>query len=418
MKVHLLYTRREFLRSGVLVAVSTMMPRFLVDFATAAATGTAGKTSDERVLVVIQLAGGNDALNTVIPYTDESYYMMRPRLGIPRAGLIPVNDAVGFHASLKDLHAMYDRGLVAVVEGVGYPNPNRSHFRSMEIWHTASDSNVVLATGWIGRYLDAACGDSCDPTAALAVGSERPQAFYGRRGLGVAVASPERFAWPQGPDGATRQRFQALNEPSQSPQNHSLDFIRHVMADALISADKIHDVAKRYKGGITYPAWPFASNLRTIASMIAGGLPAKIYFTSLSGFDTHANQLNTHARLLKEFSESTAAFMADLERQHNADRVLIMTFSEFGRRVAENASGGTDHGTAESLFIIGKGIRPGFAGKRPSLSNLDNGDLIFTTDFRSVYATVLEDWLGAASRAVLPREFPKLPLIATPARKS
>lgn len=202
-----------------------------------------------------------------------------------------------------------------------------------------------------------------------------------------------------------------MNSAAKETQNASLDFVRHVMADAVLSAEKIQTVTKRYKSRVTYPNTQFASDLRNIAMMIAGGLPTKIYFVSLSGFDTHANQLNVHSRLLKEFAEGISAFITDLEQQGQSERMLVLTFSEFGRRVAENASGGTDHGTAEPVFIIGPGVRAGLHGRRPSLTNLDNGDLVFTTDFRSIYATVIEDWLGANARLILGHDFPKTSLV-------
>jgi uncharacterized protein (DUF1501 family) len=409
MKVKYLYTRREFLRSTSIIALGAVIPRFLTQLAAAAEGAGAARNPAERILVVIQLGGGNDGLNTVVPYADDAYYRVRPTLGLKPNEVIRVDDHIGFHPSLKALKELYDQGKVTIIEGVGYPNPNRSHFRSMEIWHTATDSNLVSATGWIGRYLDAQCPKGCDPTIALAVGDQRPQAFFGRRSLGVAVADPNRFAWPAGPDGANVEVFRKLNAPDLGARNSNLDFIRHVMADAVLSADKVQEVARRYKGGIDYPNDPFAANLRTVAAMIAGGLPARVYFVSLSGFDTHANQLNTQARLLQQFANGVAAFQADLEKQGNADRVVTMVFSEFGRRVQENANGGTDHGTAEPMFVIGKNIRAGLNGKRPSLTNLDgNGDLVFTTDFRSVYATLLERWLAADSATILGRKFPTL----------
>lgn len=417
MNERIVCTRREFLRTTGIVAVGAAMPAFLAR-TVAAATGDGAITGfkDDRILVVVQLGGGNDGLNMVVPFTDDAYHRARPRLGLKQDKLIAVNPEIALNAGMKPLKELYDQGLVGIVEGVGYPNPNRSHFRSMEIWQTATDSDRYSDSGWIGRYLDAQCGGEAEPVAGVAVGGERPQAFNGRRGFGVAFQDPGSFGWTEGPGKAREEGFKTVNAVAPQ-QNETLDFLRKVTASAVLSSDRVREVARRYKGGVEYPRDPFAQGMQTVAKMIAGGLPARIYYVTLGGFDTHANQANTHNNLLERFANGVAAFQHDMKAQGNAGRVLVMSFSEFGRRVAENASGGTDHGTAAPMFLIGEPVVAGLHGKRPSLTDLDNSDLRHTTDFRSVYATVLDRWLGGDATLVLGRAFPQMQVVRTASRQ-
>jgi len=409
----LLCTRREFLRTTSLLAVGAAMPGFLARSVAAATPELHSPISgfkDDRILVVVQLGGGNDGLNTVIPYTDDSYYRNRPTIALQKKEILRLTDDIGLHPNLAKLKDLADGGKLTLVEGVGYPNPNRSHFRSMEIWQTATDSNRYSKDGWIGRYLDNTCGGEAEPVAGVALGGDRPQAFDGSKGFGVAFQDPESFGWNDGQGQAKEKNFRGMNRDYR-PHNETLDFLRKVTANAVLSSDRVKEVSRSYKGGVNYPGDAFAVSLKTVAKMIAGNLPTRIYYVTLGGFDTHANQLGSHGNLMKRFADGVAAFQKDLELQGNADRVLTMTFSEFGRRVQENASGGTDHGTAAPMFLIGKTINPGMAGKRPNLTDLDNGDLKYTTDFRSVYGSVMEQWLGADSKPVLGREFQQIKLI-------
>jgi len=412
----LLCTRREFLRTTGLVAVGAAMPGFLARTMAAAATPDGHAAipgfKDDRILVVVQLGGGNDGLNTVIPYADDNYYRVRPTIGIKKNEVLRLTDHAGLHPNLTALKGLADSGNLTVVEGVGYPNPNRSHFRSMEIWQTATDSNKYSQSGWIGRYLDNTCNGEAEPLAGVALGSERPQSFNGKKGFGVSFQDPNTFGWNEGSGQAREDNFRKLNDVYR-PHNDTLDFLRKVTANAVLSSDRVQEVSKKYKGGVQYPSDSFAAGLKTVAKMIAGGLPTRIYYVTLGGFDTHANQLGSHGSLMKRFAEGVAAFHKDLQEQGNADRVLTLTFSEFGRRVAENASGGTDHGTAAPMFIIGNANNAGMAGKPASLSDLDNGDLKYTTDFRSVYGSLLEQWLGCSSEMVLGRKFAQMGLIKT-----
>ncbi len=431
-----LHTRREFLRQSLyFLAASASAPFFLtrtvwaLDNAIAnGATKSIPGMPDDHVLVVIQMGGGNDGLNTIVPHCFDEYYRVRPDIGIPRDKVLKINDTVGFHPNLAKLSALYDNGRMVVIQGVGYPNPDRSHFRSMEIWQTANPQSRVVNYGWLGRYLDNAC-PGCDPRArrvnpmaGINLGGYMPVALKSERDLSIAVENPDSFKWQPLTADKTDARhaaetFAKLNEivatKLNNPQMARLDFLSRVAINAEFSSDRIREVSKKYQGGQDYPATALGRQLKTIAKMIGGGLNTRVYYVSMGGFDTHANQQGSHDRLMTERAEGVAAFQQDLDKQGNAGRVLTMTFSEFGRRVAQNASGGTDHGTAAPMFLFGRRIKPGIYGAHPSLDadKLDQGDLKFVTDFRSVYATVLENWLGVKSAPILGQQFDKLKFV-------
>jgi uncharacterized protein (DUF1501 family) len=424
MKELSLQTRREFLKKGLTVAAAGLtVPSFVTRTAWALndprdlkQVRSVPGVPDDRILVVLQLAGGNDGLNTIVPYANDDYYRVRPTLGIPREQVLRLNDQIGMHPQLAGLKSLYDDGKMAIVQGVGYPNPNRSHFRSMEIWETASGSDQVEKYGWIGRYFDNTCSGEPRPTLAVTIGNEAPRTIRNTHAIGVSLEDPERFRWmPGSPTAETAQVeqrvFEELNQPAGARAG-ALDFLQRTAMNARVSSDQIREVARKYRGTVVYPpAGQLSQALRLIASMIAGNLGTRVYFASLGGFDTHSGQRGTHTQLLTQLGAAVRAFHQDLQTQGNADRVLVMSFSEFGRRVAENASGGTDHGTAAPMFLFGTPVKPGLYGQQPSLADLDNGDLKFTTDFRSVYATVLEKWLGTDSRAVLNGSFPTLAFV-------
>jgi uncharacterized protein (DUF1501 family) len=339
------------------------------------------------------------------------------------------------NGKLTGLKSLYDAGHLAIVCGVGYPNPNRSHFRSTEIWQTASDADRNLSEGWLGRYFDNCCSGA-DPTVGVAIGDEMPQAFAAKSPTGVTFSRPEQFRWRasepnnNGHMSAEENFFRQLNGsdeesapaasdgvsigalPGKTKSDFStLDFLQRTALDAQLSSDKILAIARKYKSTMLYPQGQLASSLNIIARMIAGGLPTRVYYASQGGFDTHAGQLNAHERLMGDFNDAVSAFVADLKQQGNFERVLLMTFSEFGRRVQENANGGTDHGAAAPMFVLGGGVKPGLFGKYPSLVDLDRGDLKFNTDFRSVYGMVLDNWLRTPSQIVLGRRFPTLAIV-------
>jgi len=436
-----LQTRREFLRTSLLgVAATWTLPVFLektffaLDAMAANVLTQTATGKDGTILVVLQLAGGNDGLNTVVPYADDAYHRARPRLALPNEQILTIDHYVGLNPKLAGLKSLYEEGHLAIVQGVGYPNPNRSHFRSTEIWQTASDADRNETHGWLGRYFDNCCSGA-DPTIGVAIGEEMPQAFAAKNPTGITFSRPEQFRWrasasntghmsteeiffrqlngfdeentPAATDGASIGTLPGTSKSDLS----TLDFLQRTALDAQLSSDKILAIARKYKSTIPYPQGQLAASLNIIARMIAGGLTTRVYYASQGGFDTHAGQFNTHERLITELNDTIAAFVADLKQQGNFERVLLITFSEFGRRVAENANGGTDHGTAAPMFVLGGRVKPGLFGKHPSLTDLDHGDLKFNTDFRSVYGTVLDSWLNTPSQIVLGRKFPSLAIL-------
>ncbi len=402
------------------------------DAATQAVTG-----KDGTILVVLQMAGGNDGLNTVVPYADDTYHGARPRLRLAADQVLKIDNHIALNPRLTGFKSLYDEGHLAIVQGVGYPNPNRSHFRSTEIWQTASDADHTVSEGWLGRYFDNCCSGA-DPTVGVAIGEETPQAFASKNPTGVTFSRPEQFRFrssepDNGKMSAEEMFFRQLNEagggedggtaasntggsigaiPGKTRNDLStLDFLQRTALDAQLSSDKVLAIARKYKSTVPYPQGQLAASLNIIARMIAGGLPTRVYYASQGGFDTHAGQINTHQRLMGDFNDAVTAFVADLKQQGNFERVLMITFSEFGRRVQENANGGTDHGAAAPMFVFGGAAKAGLFGKYPSLTDLDHGDLKFNTDFRSVYGTVLDRWLKAPSETVLGRKFPVLGIV-------
>jgi uncharacterized protein (DUF1501 family) len=404
-------TRRDFLTTGLgLVGVGAAVPQFLVRTAMAGPTAKAG----ESVLVVLQLSGGHDGLSAVVPYRNDDYARHRTATRIAADEVLKIDDEIGLHPALTGFRELLDRRTFAVVQGVGYPNPNRSHFTSMDIWHTADNSGKPGQAGWLGRYADRLPRDA---TRIVAVGSDRaPLAIQGREYVGLSVQRPESFRYQPGRfnpklDEAHRQ----LGEQSaQAGGNPNLQFLARTAVDANAASDAIQRLARQRTGGPTYPPGQLASSLETVAALIAGGLSTRVYYVFQGGYDTHAGQRQRHDRLMADLGGAVAAFQKDLAEQGNADRVLTMAFSEFGRRVRENGTQGTDHGTAGPMFLAGPGVKPGLYGKHPSLADadLDRGDLKFAIDFRSVYAAVLERWLRVPSRPVLGGVFPPVDCLA------
>jgi uncharacterized protein (DUF1501 family) len=442
-----LQTRRQFLRTTVLgSALTWTVPAFLADTFAALHSEAADSATqivtgkDATILVVLQMAGGNDGINTVVPYSNDYYHNARPKLGLSAQQVLALNGEIGFHDALIGFKNLYDAGHLAVVQGVGYPNPNRSHFRSTEIWQTASDSDKMEKYGWLGRYFDNCCA-GCDPTVAVDIGGQMPQAFFAKTPTGISLANPQsyRFMSPgrfrPGQVDLLEESYEKMNEMPDAadatpdvnsggsigalaadmpqPGGAVLHFIERTALDAQVSSDKIRAIVAQVKNRASYAATQLGNNLKLIAQLIAGGLPTRVYFVSQGGYDTHINQAGTQDRLLKELGDAVNAFVADLKAQGNLQRVLLMTFSEFGRRVAENANGGTDHGAAAPLFVIGDKVKAGLLGRYPSLAPQDlfQGDIKFTVDFRSVYASVLESWLKTKSVPILGRQFEPLQLV-------
>ncbi len=415
-------TRREFLQKGLtIVAMGATAPSFLTRTALAmgnpfdvAQVSNRPGVPDDHVLVVVQMGGGNDGLNTLVPFTDDAYYRARPRLAVSRNEVIRITGDLGFHPRMAKLKEMLDRGNMAVIQGVGYPNPNRSHFKSMEIWHTADPEGRSLRVGWIGRYFDSKCPGCEQPTVGFNVGPTMPLAMRSEGGQGVTLDNPDAFQWMPSVDGIGAREeleiFRMLNAPAPNEPG-TIDFLRHTAMNAVLSSDRVREAMRAYRGGIDYPNNRFAFSMRLIAQMIAGRLPTKVYYAHMTGFDTHAGQQGVHDALLEQLSTGVEAFYRDLEAQGNAERVLVIAFSEFGRRVAENGSNGTDHGTAAPVLVFGKRIRPGLHGQQPSLTDLQSNDLKHHVDFRSVYATVLDGWLGAEPAKILGADFARVPFL-------
>ncbi len=442
-----LQTRREFLRTTVLgSALSWTVPAFLANTLSALQSQAADSATqvvtgkDATILVVLQMAGGNDGINTVVPYASDFYHRARPKIGLTGDKIIKLNDEIGFNGALTGFKSLYDAGNLAVVQGVGYPNPNRSHFRSTEIWQTASDSDRIEKYGWLGRYFDNACAGA-DPTVGVTIGNQLPEAFFAKLPKGICFSNPQNYRFMSNGT-ATEESYKKLNElemsgsapdggPGMTPAENSggsisslaagmpmqggsaVDFISRTALDAQMSSDKVRDIAARVQNQANYPGSQLGNSLKLVAKLIGGGLPTRVYYVSQGGYDTHTNQLGTQQRLLQDLGDSTKAFVDDMKAQGNMGRVLVMTFSEFGRRVNENANGGTDHGAAAPMFIVGNKVKAGMLGRYPSLAPQDlyQGDIKYNVDFRNVYASVLENWLKTKSAPILGKQFELLPLV-------
>jgi uncharacterized protein (DUF1501 family) len=379
-----MYTRRDFLRHSSLLALAPTVPCFLARTAHAARP-----EQDARVLVVLQLDGGNDGLNTVVPFADENYARLRSALRLERKDLVTVSSGVGLHPGLRPLSKLLEQGQLAVVQGVGYPNPDRSHFRSMAIWHTARfDREEHNGLGWIGRALDAARGPRGGEPGAMFVGMESPPvALRGRRAISSSLARLEDFSFEVGNNSQC-----ALSAPNDSDDLAS--FVGRTTLEAYATAQRIEVVAGSKDSKAQYPSSDLAQRLRLIARLLKAGFGTRVFYTLQPGYDTHGQQFIPHYGLLDELAKAVAAFFTDLQTARIAQRVALLAFSEFGRTIKENASGGTDHGTAGPVLLVGPGVKGGLAGKAPSLTSLEAGEPKMTVDFRCVYATVLRDWLG------------------------
>lgn len=371
----------------------------------------------DRVLVLIQLFGGNDGLNTLIPFNDDEYYRVRPNLSIPRNSTIPFSDSQGFHQSLSAIAPMYEEGRMGILQSVGYPDPDLSHFRSTDIWLTGSEPEDYLNSGWVGRSMETVFKHSGELTYPLAVqlGFASPLLLRGdQRGTGMSINNPAQFRRLAG----SGKLYDTENVPD-SPLGDELAFTRSVANDAFRYAGAIQEAAQSGTNTVNYPSgMSLGDNLSIVARLIKGNLGAKIYHVVLNGFDTHAEQFDFHSYLLSILAESVDAFTRDLAAAGREEKVMIMTFSEFGRRVEQNGSRGTDHGTSAPLFLFGPGVAGGLYGSRPNLTDLDNfGNLKHQFNFRNVYHTVLQDWFGFSpgrTAGVIGEDFQSLGFIANP----
>jgi uncharacterized protein (DUF1501 family) len=405
--------RRQFLtwtlRGTSLLATGTVIPQFL------AQTALAADASRDTVLVVVEMTGGNDGLNTVIPYADDLYHKARPTLRHKKEQVIRVDDHIGLHPGMRSFDRLLQKGSLAVVQGVGYPNPDRSHFESMDIWQSA-DIKRRNNTGWIGRSIPD-LQDKKGNVPVLQIGAQRlPLALQGAAAGVASINERQPFRLELGKPARQKARRHLLDEMAnlgEAGENSLLQFVQRRQVNTYATLDRLQEVlgSSGQQQRAPFPFTSLAQKLQLIGRIIERGFGTRVFYVSLDGFDTHAAQANTHQRLLQELADAVASFFDELERSGQAKRVLLMTFSEFGRRVQENGSKGTDHGAASCLFVAGPAVRGGPVGTHPSLKDLDAGDLKFNLDFRRFYATLLDDWLGCDSKTVLGGEFGHIELL-------
>ncbi len=419
------HTRREFISNGLgFVALGFTVPTMLMQAsqAVAAQKAVAGGKSG-KILVVIEMAGGNDGLNTVAPISDPLYAKLRPTIGVKANDAVKIDNGLALHPSLGALGKLYERGQLAVVTGVGYPNPNRSHFASMDIWQSGDPTlDARERSGWLARYFDEDGHFAGDPLAGIALGGALPLALWSKTSAASVVGDANNFGFEARGNARDQQLATLKTLYAQSGMENGTvaagasDFIRNIGDGIYGSSDAIKSALKSYDENAAKSArYPqnngLADGLKTVAKLITGDLGTRVYYLSMGGFDTHANQPGSHAYLLNQLAEGVAAFNADLELQGRGNDVVVMTFSEFGRRAAENGSAGTDHGAASVMFATGASVKGGIYGDYPKLDDLDDGDLKHHTDFRSVYATVLGNWLGVSAPKVLGGEFASLKFV-------
>ena len=427
----MLSTRRDFLRTALgtstLMSLGSTAPDFLIRSATAAER----RNDRDTVLVVLQLTGGNDGLNTVVPYADDEYGRNRTTLRLPTSDLHKIDVTLGFHHRMAAFLRLYKDGYLTIVQGVGSPILDQDHDRAMRMWHTADPQQPRQQTGWLGRVVDRAWTPTKADTAAVFVGPiARPFALNAENVVVPCVHSAEDLvvrsvpAWgerPRSPEDVVRGRTTYEQTPygvttNDNPANPLLQVLRQSTLEARAKSKRIEAAAKATDGSVDYPPFGLARDLRTVAQLIRADIGIRIFFVEMGGggiggFDNHANQLGNHCALLHQLAESVAAFLYDLKRDKQLDRVLLMTFSEFGRTVRENGRRGTDHGAAAPLFLAGGRVKGGLVGPHPSLTDLDKGALKVHTDFRRVYATVLDRWLGFESKPVLGGHFEPLNIL-------
>ena len=416
----MLSTRRDFLRAALgtstLMSLTSAAPDFLLRSAQAAATRPNDR---DTVLVVLQLTGGNDGLNTVVPYADDAYGRSRTTLRLPTGELHKIDSSLGFHPRMETFLRLYQDGYLSIVQGAGSPNPDQSHERALRMWHTADVQRLHRQTGWLGRVVDRTWSPTKPDTAAVFVGPiARPFALNAENVVVPSIRSVEDlrqhvgWAVPTGLSGYARE----MVGTAHPTDNALLQFMQKNTLDAYTKTERLEAAIKTTGGSADYPAFGLARDLHTVAQLMRADIGIRIFFTELGGggiggFDNHANQLGNHCALLNQLAESVAAFIYDLKRDRQLDRVLLMTFSEFGRSVKENGRRGTDHGAAAPMFLVGGRVKGGLVGPHPSLTDLDKGALKMHIDFRRVYATVLDRWLGFESEPVLGGRFEPLDIL-------
>ncbi|MBI3861983.1 MAG: DUF1501 domain-containing protein [Planctomycetia bacterium] len=401
-------SRRDFLASSAALACATGASAFWKSVALAAPAADQPGAAD-TILVVIELTGGNDGLNTVIPHGDPAYAAARPKLKPAGNRIVRINDSLAFHPALGGLAKLLERSQLTILQGVGYPNPNRSHFTSMDIWHTAM-LTPEEAYGWLGKGIEK-LGSAIN---GIAVGGDTtPRALSGPTGRAVTLRTLADYDLQVAGSGDSDRRrlvIQNFAARASADSGDLADLVRQSSRETYRSLARLRQIAARYDTPVKYPTTGLAGRLKLVAQLIAAGVPERVYYTSLGGFDTHSNQGEQHHNLLAELSGAIEAFQSDIAHHGQQKRVLTVTFSEFGRRVKENASLGTDHGAASQMFAVGEAVNAGPLGDHPSLTDLDDGDLKFHTDFRRVYATILDQWLKVPSAEILGAEFKPIEL--------
>lgn len=381
--------RREFLKVGSLATASMLLPNFLKAMALPDAVD-----SEQKVLVILQLSGGNDGLNTIIPRRNDIYFRERQTIAVDNA--LPLTDEAGINPALSFFKELFDNGEMAVLNNVGYPNPDKSHFRSMDIWHSASRSDEYLESGWLGRYLDEACYDCSHPTQALEVNDMLSLALKGKQKKAFAFKDPTKLYQT-----SQEAYFKSLYEGHQH-EDETVGYLYQTLGATINNADYIFEKSKTKATAVAYPDSALGKDFRTIASLIKSDINTQVYYLQIGSFDTHINQRQRQESLFHTINDAVKAFVNDLKKNGLFQDVMLMTFSEFGRRVAQNASNGTDHGTANQLFFVSGGLKQkGLLNTLPDLEHLNEGDLVYSEDFRKVYATLLKNWLKADSSKIL-----------------
>lgn len=403
-------SRRRFIQAGLggsaLISLSGAVPQFLLG-----ASSQAVLNRQEKILVVVELSGGNDGLNTVIPYADDEYYKNRFTLAIGKDQVLKINDQVGFNPAMEGFASLLEQQKMAVIQGVGYANPNRSHFESMDLWHTAHRVEQ-RQTGWIGRCLEE--NELSEQLPAIHFGSARqPLAVKSLNRPTPSIRTLEDFQLSAARNRDLEKLIKPMVNSRRETSNDLLTFVHENAKVALDTSERLKSVSEAKTGSGDYPPTRLGRDLQAVSRLIDSGLPTRIYYVTRDGFDTHSNQREAHQALLSDVSSSITAFVNDLKKQGNDERVAVMSFSEFGRRVRENASGGTDHGTAAPMFMIGSQVNSGPIGDHPSLTDLDNGDLKYKIDYRRVYAEVLKSWLGVKSAPIVGDDFEPLSVFAS-----
>ncbi|MBL8087361.1 MAG: DUF1501 domain-containing protein [Chthonomonas sp.] len=403
-------TRRNFMKSSGMIAVGLVAPSWLSTIARADVVrqSKGGKLDPDCVLVVCQLSGGNDGLNTVVPYANSRYYQLRPTLAVKESDVLKINEQIGFHPALAGLAGLYKSGHVAVIQNVGYPNPNRSHFKSMDIWQSASPEQT-LKYGWVGRTTDSLSKTAAsNPVLTIGLSTEKPLALQADKASIPCFASLADIQAMVGDPDAERRLREISGVGSSGSAGQVVVDANRAALDAMVV---LRDQLTKFKPTQTYGKDRFGEGFRQIAQIVATSPQTRVVYFSAGGFDTHANQPDQHANLLQGFGDAIAAFQAEMAAIGKDKKVVVLVFSEFGRRSYENASHGTDHGAAAPMFLVGSRVKGGLYGPMPDLENLADGDLRYSIDFRQVYATALDDWMGADSSAILGKKFDSLGLV-------